>query len=334
MSEASEALQRENNRLITELRRKSYRNESITPVVEEMAGLDKKKLALLDSLKKTQPFLADILALRTYLSYHNHGQQYGNEILYFAENYFQYAALEKDSYERIPQVHDAFKRYASTLASVNLPLEALQQYIDRQLERSGPGSRSHKAALSGVISGFAGRNENAFAHYAERYLDRYPALNPGFNAQLEQQLKAVKSRIVGAVAPEISLPNPEGESLNLTDLRGKVVLIDFWAGWCGPCRRENPNLRRIYDKFKDKGFEIYAVSLDRDRATWLKAIEQDSLPWLHVSDLKYFQSEAALTYGVNAIPHSVLLDREGRIVATKLRGRQLEARIDQLFMEE
>jgi len=108
-------------------------------------------------------------------------------------------------------------------------------------------------------------------------------------------------------------------------------LIDFWASWCRPCRVENPNVVRLYNKYKDEGFEILGVSLDRDKQSWIRAIEQDQLTWSHVSDLNYFQNEAAQVYGVNAIPYTVLVDKEGKIIETRLRGKQLENKLQEIF---
>lgn len=137
---------------------------------------------------------------------------------------------------------------------------------------------------------------------------------------------------IGAIAPELEFPNPEGKLLKLSDLRGKVVLIDFWASWCGPCRRENPNVTRIYEKYHDKGFEIFSVSLDSDASAWKRAIEADKLVWPnHVSDLKKWQSKAAAIYGVTSIPSTFLLTKDGRIVQKNLRGADLERAVQQLL---
>lgn len=137
---------------------------------------------------------------------------------------------------------------------------------------------------------------------------------------------------IGAMAPELAFPDPEGNIRKLSDLRGKVVLIDFWASWCGPCRRESPNVRNVYQKYHDKGFEVFSVSLDRDGNSWKKAIVDDQLVWPnHVSDLKYWSSEAAAIYGVRSIPAMFLLDREGRIVAKDLRGSALENAVREML---
>ncbi len=136
---------------------------------------------------------------------------------------------------------------------------------------------------------------------------------------------------VGSAAPEIDLPALTGGNTKLSALKGKVVLIDFWASWCKPCRAENPNVVKIYNKYKSKGFEILGVSLDKEKESWAKAVLMDNLSWMHVSDLAYFQCKAALDYGVQGIPFTVLLDREGKIVAKGLRGQELEAKIASLL---
>ncbi len=139
---------------------------------------------------------------------------------------------------------------------------------------------------------------------------------------------------VGDKAPDIKLPSPEGKSYALSDLEGKIVLLDFWASWCGPCRRNNPHLVSVYDKYKDKGFTVYSVSLDRPGQTerWEQAIEADKLSWpYHVSDLQFWQSAPARQYGVSAIPATFLLDRSGKIVAINPRGNDLETQIESLL---
>jgi thiol-disulfide isomerase/thioredoxin len=149
--------------------------------------------------------------------------------------------------------------------------------------------------------------------------------------EIQDKYNAVKSTMIGGEAPDIKLPSPSGDSLALSDFRGKVVLIDFWASWCGPCRKENPNNKRIYEKYADKGFEIYAVSLDRNKSDWVTTIEKDALPWIHVSDLAHWNCAPAKEYKVRAIPATFLLDREGKILARDLRGQELESFLDAYF---
>ncbi len=137
---------------------------------------------------------------------------------------------------------------------------------------------------------------------------------------------------IGALAPELAFENPDGKILKLSDLRGKYVLIDFWASWCGPCRKENPNVVRLYQQYHEKGFEVFSVSLDKDKNSWIKAIEKDNLLWPnHVSDLKYWSSEGAKIYGVSSIPSTFLIDKDGRIIAKNLRGVELANKLESLF---
>lgn len=134
------------------------------------------------------------------------------------------------------------------------------------------------------------------------------------------------------MAPEIALKNPEGKVIRLSELRGKYVLIDFWASWCGPCRRENPNVVRMYNAYKNKGFTILSVSLDENAEAWKQAILADGLIWPnHVSDLKKWDTPLLKSYNFNSIPHTVLVDKQGKIIARNLRGESLEQKLKELL---
>lgn len=136
---------------------------------------------------------------------------------------------------------------------------------------------------------------------------------------------------IGALAPDFALPTPNGDTMRLSDLRGKYVLIDFWASWCGPCKAEFPNVKRVYNRFNEKGFEILGVSLDKEESAWKSSIISLGLNWMHVSDLKYWSCAPARMYKVSSIPSTVLIDRNGYIVAKNLRGEELERKLEELF---
>ena len=175
------------------------------------------------------------------------------------------------------------------------------------------------------------QKEMPTSSYTQEMVTQYNVMLQQLKAQ-EAGKNAEAATAIGAVAPDLAFTSPDGKVIKLSDLRGQIVLVDFWASWCRPCRMENPNVVAAYKKFKDKGFTIYSVSLDQDAAKWKGAIQQDGLAWPnHVSDLKGWQSQAAMMYGVQGIPAQFLLDKDGKIVAKNLRGEQLEEKLAELL---
>lgn len=148
--------------------------------------------------------------------------------------------------------------------------------------------------------------------------------NCPYVADLDGIIKQLENVQIGKTAPEFSLPDTAGVAVSLSDFRGKYVLLDFWASWCPPCRKENPNVVKAYQEYKDKGFTVLAISLDKDKDKWMKAISDDQLTWTHVSDLKYWDSEIPALYGVRGIPANVLLNPEGVIIAKNVTGEDLQ----------
>ena len=174
----------------------------------------------------------------------------------------------------------------------------------------------------------------------DKYSDLYKSLDAGLSKKFPKDKNVIMfhevvermlSTNIGQFAPEISLPSPDGKEIALSSLKGKLVLIDFWASWCGPCRKEMPNVIKIYSKFKNKGFEIYGVSLDQDKEKWMEAITKDGINWPQVSDLKYWDNVAARIYNVQGIPYTVLIDKDGKIIAKNLRGQELEKKIAEVL---
>lgn len=189
------------------------------------------------------------------------------------------------------------------------------------------------SSLLRVIAALYIRDIEYKIDFLEELADHFSGIYPEseYVEVLQERVDYVAPFVAGKEAPNFSLPQPEGGDLSLKDLRGKYVLIDFWASWCGPCREENPNLVKTYESYKDRNFEILGVSLDNEKNAWLSAIEKDGLPWPQVSDLKGWKSEAAMTYKIESIPYTILLDPEGKIIAKNLRGDALKKELNKVL---
>ena len=205
--------------------------------------------------------------------------------------------------------------YADTTSSLSNALFAVQML--------------NPASEQDYLKAFMGGLERRFpkSAIAKEYVKKY-------NEMLAQQAAAapeVTGPQIGAPAPDVTLTSTDGKQVSISSFKGKYVLVDFWASWCGPCRRENPNVVEAYNKFKDKNFTILGISLDDDRTKWMEAIKKDELTWTHISDLKGWESIAGRAYGVQSIPANFLLDPGGKIIARDLRGSDLEAKLAEVI---
>ncbi len=261
--------------------------------------------------------------------------------------FLEYNALAQNQKRRTDSLENIFRTALVTMKLDSLRADSLSKVLQKPYEDM---SKEYSEVVANKIKG----NASSFASIMaiqqlrpEEYLDVFVALDKGLSekypdntdiksfhgmvqqtAMMVSKTEAIK---VGNEAPELILPMPNDKELALSSLRGKVVLIDFWASWCGPCRKEMPNVKKAYEKYKSKGFEIYGVSLDKERDAWLEAISKDGLTWPQVSDLKFWQSEAAQIYAVQSIPFTVLIDRDGKILATELRGAELEKKLAEIL---
>lgn len=321
----------EMSQIIAAFRASQNDSAKLAGVIQQFAELDKGRLYLIEQWKKKDPFMAKILLLNTYLSYHNNGSNYPGEAEYFASEYFQLVDWSAKEYHYTPWVYEATKNYTETLSMLGFPDAVHKAYLDKMLQAIPADSRTYQLALGGVIAALKAKTHANYLPFAQQFIQKYKTTAPQATAALEQEIKQASTFLTGVEAPDFTQPTPDGENLSLSDFRGKVLLVDFWASWCGPCRRENPNVVRMYKKYKDKGFEILGVSLDDKKDRWLGAIEQDGLEWPHVSDLKGWQNAAAQAYGIRSIPHTLLLDEKGRIIARNLRGPALESKLDEIF---
>lgn len=279
--------------------------------------LPKEKISLDIELWKKYPFVRIFSTkgsknLTTYMEF-NHAISDSMDILTTIDNEYVMASTTE---ERKAEIAEQFKRIQV----------GQNQRIKRLLENSSD------CLISAFLVTYF---EQDFATYADLYEKIYNSLKTSyaddpFVGHLQQ--KIATSLAAGSLAPEIDMKDPEGNNRKLSDLRGKIVMIDFWASWCGPCRRENPNVVKLYKKYHDAGFEIYSVSLDRSKDEWLRAIQQDGLEWPnHVSDLRGWTSSGGAAYGVMSVPTTVLIDKQGRIIAKNLRGADLENKLKELF---
>jgi len=211
----------------------------------------------------------------------------------------------------VSSLNDYLKQFIQTTPNATLGVLALG-WASRSLPPAEMDSQ-----LKGLKTRFPG---NTFLAEMEKASSQQQQAEPSSGASW-----------IGKTVPELTMPDPNGNDISISSFRGKYLLIDFWASWCGPCRMENPNVVKAYNEFKGKNFTILGVSLDKDKDSWKKAISQDHLAWSQMSDLKYWNSQAVETFGFQGIPFNVLVDPSGKVIGESLRGEELDAKLKQVL---
>lgn len=302
-------------------------------IAKQLKANDDAQIALLTSMKTKHPFIGKIVATKMYLSFPNNKGSYANEVEYYVNKFFTHLDLKDPDLNRMPALFETFRDYTTTLVAIKYDEAKIKTTLDDVLKKMNPESQAYRFALGAITQTLKSKNHPAYIGYGNLYLQKYGEENQPYMVELKSNIDNAKNFLIGAVAPDFEQNTPDDQSMKLSDLRGKVVLVDFWASWCGPCRRENPHVVKLYDKYKSKGFEVLGVSLDRTKDKWEKAITKDKLTWSHVSDLKGWKNKVAKQYSVTSVPHTILLDQEGRILARNLRGADLDAKLKELFGE-
>ena len=246
----------------------------------------------------------------------------------------QYTAISNEMGKMANELNQSYRTAYQEKNEAKMK-ELQEQYENLMKDYEAKEDAINKANADSYVAAYflAGK---LYEYDYEKLVEKFNTL--GENAKATEPGKTIADRIqklsavaVGQVAPDFTLNTPDGKPLSMHSIKGKVKVIDFWASWCGPCRGENPNVVKMYEKFHPKGLEILSVSLDEDKDAWLKAIEDDKLTWNHVSDLKGWQNAAAQLYCVNGIPHLVVLDENNVIVAKDLRGEELQNKVAELL---
>lgn len=235
-------------------------------------------------------------------------------------------ATKMDFRHAIVKGSDSENLYQTLNKQVDTLHGSERQKLELEFVKINPSSLVSAYILSVYATSWGkGNSEELFNKFSTENKNSEYGKKVGNHIRLNREPK------IGEQYVDFEMPDPNGKSQNLSDLKGKTILLEFWASWCGPCRQGNPNLVKTYKKFNPKGFEIFAVSQDGEKDSWLQAIKKDSLNWIHVSDLKGNDNEASLIYGVNGIPDNFLIDKNGAMIGRNLRGDKLNEKLAEIL---
>lgn len=237
----------------------------------------------------------------------------------------EYMALYREARETAAAGDDV--KAAELMQQVEILFESTND-LQADFIKNNPASFAAPYFLSRVQYGMELNDLDNLVGSLDPKLNEVPTI-----IALKERIEKLKTVAEGQIAPDFTMNDPAGNPVRFSDVykQNEYTLLDFWAAWCGPCRAENPNVVAVYNEFKDKGFSVFGVSLDRDRDAWLKAVEDDHLTWMHVSDLAYWNNAAAQLYAVNSIPASLIIDKNGKIIAKDKRGEDLRETIATLL---
>jgi peroxiredoxin len=258
-----------------------------------------------------------------------------------SDGHVDFASMMKQQEAFDNQYQELYKSYSAAQAAgdkaaadkVEGEIDQLDQVVNDKVYLSFLKSHPNSNAALYALKTYAGYDIDPAK--VEPLFNSLPANQKSWPSAVafKDRIEIAKKTAIGKYAMDFTQNDTSGNAVSLSSFKGKYVLVDFWASWCGPCRRENPNVVKVFNKFRDKNFTILSVSLDQPNAKdkWLAAIHKDGLTWTHVSDLKYWDNEVAKEYGIRAIPQNLLLDPQGKIIAKNLRGEELDSKLSELI---